>query len=191
MTYCMTSSPSRRWSQVLFARKTMPAKNLGELITWLKANPNKASAAVVTSGLHLLTAFFQKETGTQFTLVPYRGGAPAMQDLVSGQIDLFFRAADGLALMRAGSIKAYAVTSDTRLSLAPDVPTFAEMGLSALSHSVWFGFSRQRGRRRTLSASSMPRPWKHWCIRRCDFDSPNSVLRSFRASGKSRRCSAP
>src|SRR5216684_9287779 len=104
MTYCMTSSPSRRWSRVLFARKTMPAKSLRELIAWLKGNPNKASAAVVTSGLHLLTAFLQKETGTQFTLVPYRGGAPAMQDLVSGQIDLFFRAADGLALMRAGSI---------------------------------------------------------------------------------------
>jgi tripartite-type tricarboxylate transporter receptor subunit TctC len=138
-------SPLVTSTRVLFARKTMPAKNLGELIAWLKANPNKASAAVVTSGLHLLTAFFQKETGTQFTLVPYRGGAPAMQDLLSGQIDLFFRAADGLSLMRAGSIKAYAVTSDTRLSLAPDVPTFAEMGLSALSHSVWFGLFAPKG----------------------------------------------
>jgi len=69
-----------------------------------------------------------------------------MQDLVSGQIDLFFRAADGLEPTRAGSIKAYAVTSDTRLSLAPDVPTFAEMGLSALSHSVWFGLFAPKGR---------------------------------------------
>ena len=103
--------------RVLFARKTMPAKNLNELIAWLKAYPNKASAAIVTSGLHLLTAFFQKETGTLFTLVPYRGGAPAMQDLVAGQIDLFFRAADALPLVRAGSIKSYAVTSDTRLAL--------------------------------------------------------------------------
>ena len=61
---------------VLFARKTMPAKDLNELIAWLKANPNKASAGIATVGPRLVTAFFQKETGTQFTLVPYRGVAP-------------------------------------------------------------------------------------------------------------------
>jgi tripartite-type tricarboxylate transporter receptor subunit TctC len=72
---------------VLFARTTMPAKHLNELITWLKAN--KASAGVAATSLRLGTALFQKETGTQFALVPYRGVAPAIQDLVAGQIDLY------------------------------------------------------------------------------------------------------
>ena len=89
----------------------MPPKDLNELIVWLKANPNKASAATAVTSLRLLTAFFQKETGTQFTLVPYRGGAPALQDLVAGQIDLLFMNLDALPLVRAGSIRAYAVAS--------------------------------------------------------------------------------
>src|ERR1700722_3942118 len=75
---------------IIYARKTLPANDLRELIAWLKANPDKASAAVVTLGTQLITALFQKETGTRFALVPYRGTAPAMQDLVAGQIDLSF-----------------------------------------------------------------------------------------------------
>ena len=129
-------SPLVTTSTILFARKTMPATDLNELIAWLKANPNKASVGVNAVGFRLLAAFFQKETGTHFALVPYRGAAPAMQDLVAGQIDLFIATPDQLPLMRAGSIKAYAVTSDTRSALAPDTPTFAEMGLPALSYSA-------------------------------------------------------
>ena len=125
---------------VLYARKTMSAKDLNELIAWLKANPNTASAAQSSSTAHLLTALFQKETGTQFTLVPYRGGVPAIQDLVSGQIDLAFAMSQQLPLVRAGSVKAYAVTSDSRSVLAPDIPTFAEIGLASLSFSAWGGF---------------------------------------------------
>jgi tripartite-type tricarboxylate transporter receptor subunit TctC len=123
-----------------------------ELITWLKANPNKASAAVTTSGNRLLAMVFQKETETQFVLVPYRGNAPAMQDLVAGHIDLIFYDTPGssLPLVRAGSIKAYAVTSDTRLAAAPDIPTFAEMGLPALSFSGWFGLFAPRGTPRDI-----------------------------------------
>jgi tripartite-type tricarboxylate transporter receptor subunit TctC len=130
---------------ILYARKTMPAKDLRELIDWLRANPNKASAGIAIATYHLLTAFFQKETATQFTLVPYRGNALAVQDLVAGQIDLSFLTPDMLPLMRAGSMKAYAVTSDTRLVLAPDIPTFGEMGLSALSYSGWYGLFAPRG----------------------------------------------
>jgi tripartite-type tricarboxylate transporter receptor subunit TctC len=73
------------------------------LIAWLKANPNKASAGIAAGGPHLLTAFFQKETGTRFALVPYRGGPT--QDLVAGQIDLLFDTLVQLPLLRAGSIK--------------------------------------------------------------------------------------
>jgi tripartite-type tricarboxylate transporter receptor subunit TctC len=122
---------------VLFARKTIPANDLNELIDWLRGNPNKASAGIPASSVHLVTAFFQKETATRFTLVPYRGAAPAVQDLVAGQIDFSFLTPDQLPLVRAGSTKAFAVTSDTRLAHAPDVPTFREMGVPAVSYSGW------------------------------------------------------
>lgn len=130
---------------VLFTRKTMPANDLQELIAWLRANPNKASAGISTVGFRLVTAFFQRETGTQFALVPYRGGAPRIQDLVAGQIDLLFSTPLDLPLARAGSIKAFAVTSDTRLALAPELPTFAEIGLPALSFSAWYGLFAPKG----------------------------------------------
>ena len=131
---------------VIFARKTMPANDLNELIDWLKANPNKASAGNPGSSVgNLLTAFFQQQTGTKFTLVPYRGAAPAVQDLVAGQIDLLFALPPFLSLVRDGSIKAYAVTSDTRLALARDIPTFGEMGLVTLSYSQWYGLFAPRG----------------------------------------------
>jgi tripartite-type tricarboxylate transporter receptor subunit TctC len=143
-------SPLVTLSSVLYARKTLPAKDLKELIAWLKANPNKASAGVTAANQRLLAAFFQKETGTQFALVPYRGNAPAVQDLAAGQIDLWFGAPEQLPLMRAGSIKAYAVTSDTRLAVAPDIPTFAEMGLSAFSYSAWSGLFAPRGTPRDI-----------------------------------------
>jgi tripartite-type tricarboxylate transporter receptor subunit TctC len=128
---------------VLFARKTMPAKDLSELIAWLKANPDKASAGF--PALPVTNMLFQRETGTHFALVPYRGVAPAVQDLVAGQIDLLFSTTDALPLMRAGSIKAYAVASDTRLALAPDIPTFGEMGLPAVYFPAWFGFFAAKG----------------------------------------------
>jgi tripartite-type tricarboxylate transporter receptor subunit TctC len=130
---------------LIFARETMPAKDLTELIAWLRANPNKASAGIVTNGFRLVTALFQKETGTHFAFVPYRGGAPAMQDLVAGQIDLLFSTPDKLPLMRAGNAKAYAVTSDTRLTAAPDIPSFSEMGLPTLSYSNWYGLFAPKG----------------------------------------------
>jgi tripartite-type tricarboxylate transporter receptor subunit TctC len=78
-------------------------------------------------------------------VVPYRGSGPALQDLASGQIDLLFISPQALPLMRAGSIKAYAVTSDTRLVLAPDIPSFAELRLSPLSFSGWFGLFAPKG----------------------------------------------
>jgi tripartite-type tricarboxylate transporter receptor subunit TctC len=96
----------------------MPAKDLNELIAWLKANPNKASVGVTAVGPRLINEFFRKDTGTQYALVPYRGNAPAVQDLVAGHIDLGFLTTDLLPLQRAGSIKAYAVTSDTRSTAA-------------------------------------------------------------------------
>ena len=138
-------SPLVKFSIVLFGRKTMPAQNLNQLIAWLKANPNKASAGITTVGLRLLNVFFQNETGTQFTLVPYRGTPPVMQDLLTGQIDLWFGSTDQLPLAQAGSIKAYALTGDIRMALMPDLPTFAEMGLPTISYPGWCGLFAPKG----------------------------------------------
>jgi tripartite-type tricarboxylate transporter receptor subunit TctC len=130
---------------MFFAKKTMQAKDLNELIAWLKANPDKASVGIVAGGAQVLAMLFQKETGTRFALAPYRGTAPAIQDLVAGQIDLCFETLTQLPLVRSGNIKAYAVTSDVRLVAAPDIPTFAEMGLPAVSYSLWRGLFAPRG----------------------------------------------
>ena len=130
---------------MITARKTIPASNLNELIVWLKANPGKTSAGIAIASGHLMTVVFQKEINTQFTLVPYRGNAPALQDLVAGQIDLLFSPTDALPQVRAGGIKAYAVTSEARSGLAPDIPTFAEMGLPRLSFLPWLGFFAPKG----------------------------------------------
>jgi tripartite-type tricarboxylate transporter receptor subunit TctC len=137
-------SPVVRASFILFARKTMPANDLNEMIAWLKANP-KASAAYTVVMTHLLTESLKRETGTQITLIPYRGNAPALQDLLAGHIDLTFDSSVRLPLARAGSIKAYAVTSDRRFAGAPDIPTFREMGLPALSYSEWWGLFVPKG----------------------------------------------
>jgi tripartite-type tricarboxylate transporter receptor subunit TctC len=136
----LTTSPT-----ILFARKSMPSRDLNELIDWLKANPNKLSAGITAVGPRLLLVLLQKETGTQLTIVPYRGIGPARQDLVAGQIDLLIDTPDSLPLVRAGNIKAYAVSSDARLETASDIPTFRELGLPALSWSPWTGLFAPRG----------------------------------------------
>jgi tripartite-type tricarboxylate transporter receptor subunit TctC len=131
---------------VLAARKTIPAKDLNELIAWLKANPSKASAGVANLGNRVMAAFFQKQTGTQFTIVPYRAIGDLLADGIAGRIDLALGTPTTFPpQVRAGSVKVYAVTADTRSTLAPDLPTFAEMGLPALTYSPWFGLFAPKG----------------------------------------------
>jgi tripartite-type tricarboxylate transporter receptor subunit TctC len=130
---------------VLYAKKTMPANDLQQLIDWLKANPDKASAGYGSLSFQVINLFFRKQTATHFTLVPYRGSGPGMQDLIAGQIDLYFTTPADLPLARAGTVKAYAVTSDKRLGLAPDLPTFAEMGLPSLTFANWYGLFAPKG----------------------------------------------
>jgi tripartite-type tricarboxylate transporter receptor subunit TctC len=130
-------------TQVLIAaRKTLPASDLTQLTAWLKANPNKATdghAGIGSIG-HVVGVFFQKETRTRFELIPYRGGGPAVQDLVAGQIDLVMNAAsDALPQVLAGTVKAIAVTAKRRLSALPDIPTVDEAGLPGFYFSQWFG----------------------------------------------------
>jgi tripartite-type tricarboxylate transporter receptor subunit TctC len=127
---------------LLVSRKDLPANDLKGLIAWLKANPDKATAGTggVGSPPHISGVFFQKMTGTQFQFVPYRGTAPAMRDLLAGQIDIMIdQASNVLPQLSAGTIKAFAVTSKERLPSAPDVPTVDEAGLPGLYVSVWHG----------------------------------------------------
>jgi tripartite-type tricarboxylate transporter receptor subunit TctC len=135
---------------IFCGRKTIPAKDLNELIAWLMANPNTGSAGMYTVGMHLLSLLFQRETGTRLALLPYRGEAPATQDLVAGQIDVLWTSPIQFSLVRAGSIRAYAATSARRLQQAPDIPTFAEMGLPSLSYSSWFGLFAPKGTSRDI-----------------------------------------
>jgi tripartite-type tricarboxylate transporter receptor subunit TctC len=133
---------------LIVARKTMPAKDLRELIAWLRANPGNATQGTSGAGgtSDVAGIFFQKQTGTRFQLVPYRGAAAMMQALLAGQIDLMIDfAANSLPQVRAGTIKAYAVTAPGRLSAAPDIPTVDEAGLGGLYVSAWQGIWVPKG----------------------------------------------
>jgi tripartite-type tricarboxylate transporter receptor subunit TctC len=128
--------------QLIVAKNAMPAKDLKELIAWLLANPGKASQGTAGAGspAHVSGIYFQNTTGTRFQFVPYRGAAPAMQDLVAGQIDMLFdQASNSLSQVRAGRIRVYAVTSKSRLAAASDIPTVDEAGLPGFYVSVWHG----------------------------------------------------
>jgi tripartite-type tricarboxylate transporter receptor subunit TctC len=128
----------------LYAKKTVPARNLTELIAWLKSNPKGSAGSTAAAG-RLVTSVFERETGTRLAVVPYRGSNAVFQDLMGGQIDISFNSSDGLPLVRAGSLKAYAATSNTRLTAAPDIPTFAELGFPKVSWSAWNGLFAPKG----------------------------------------------
>jgi len=133
---------------LIVARSSFPARDLKELIAWLKANPGKASVgtAGVGSGTHMGGVYFQSATETKVEYIPYKGTGPAMQDLLAGRIDLIIdQASNSLPQVRAGKIKAYAVTAKTRLSAAAEIPTVDEAGLPGLYVSVWFGIWAPKG----------------------------------------------
>jgi tripartite-type tricarboxylate transporter receptor subunit TctC len=131
---------------MIIGRKTLPPDDLAGLIAWLKANPDKATQGNPIAGGHVAGAYFQKETGTHFTFVPYRGAGPAMQDLVSGQIDLLIvQPAVALPQVRSGTIKAFAATGKARLAVAPEIPTTGEGGLPSLEIMGWYGLFAPKG----------------------------------------------
>jgi tripartite-type tricarboxylate transporter receptor subunit TctC len=126
---------------LIVANRAVPANDLKGLIAWLKANRDKATAGTFGAGSaqHIGGILFQNITGARFRFVPYRGDAAASQDLLAGQIDMYFVGpATSLAHIRAGSIKAYAVTAERRLPAAPDIPTVDEAGLPGFYLSTWF-----------------------------------------------------
>jgi tripartite-type tricarboxylate transporter receptor subunit TctC len=128
--------------QIIVSKNAVPAKNLKELVAWVKANQEKVSFGTGGAGTpsHVSGVQLQNITGAQFQIVHYRGSAPAMQDLIGGHIDLGFeQAASALPHVRAGKIRAYAVTSKTRLLAAPEIPTVDEAGLPNFYMAVWHG----------------------------------------------------
>jgi tripartite-type tricarboxylate transporter receptor subunit TctC len=125
---------------LIVARRTMPANDLTSFIAWLRDNPDKAAAG--TSGLgstqHVVGIYFQQKTNTKFAFVPYRGGAQAVQDVIAGQLDFMLAtAADCVEQVRAGRIKAFAVTADRQLGGAPGIPNVDEAGLPGFYFSQW------------------------------------------------------
>jgi tripartite-type tricarboxylate transporter receptor subunit TctC len=133
---------------LIVGKNGLPADDLKGLIAWLKANPDKASVGVAGVGAagHLAGISFQKETGTRFQFVPYRGNAPAMQDLLAGQIDFMIEPSSNFkSLVGAGSVKPFAVTGRTRLPASPNIPTADEAGLPGFFASLWYGLWVPRG----------------------------------------------
>jgi tripartite-type tricarboxylate transporter receptor subunit TctC len=139
---------SRELGTIIVAKKSTPAKNLRELIEWLKAGQGRATfgTAGVGSPPHIGGVLFQNLAGAPFQFVHYRGAAPVAQDLVAGQIDMAIDSpTTSLPQVRAGFIKAYAVTAKSRLPAAPDIPTADEAGLSGMYLSVWFALWAPKG----------------------------------------------
>jgi tripartite-type tricarboxylate transporter receptor subunit TctC len=133
---------------MIVGRNGIPAQNLRELIAWLQANPDKASQGTAGAGGigHVTGLMFQQQTSTRFQFVPYRGGGPALQDLLAGRIDLEMEPSSNfLAELRAGHLRAYAVAAKARLATAPDVPTADEAGLPEFYRSIWIALWLPRG----------------------------------------------
>jgi tripartite-type tricarboxylate transporter receptor subunit TctC len=133
---------------LIVGKKSLPADDLKGLIAWLKANPDTASAGIAGVGAtgHLTGISFQKETGTRFQFVPYRGNGPAMQDLLAGQIDFMIEPSSNFrALLAAGSVKPFAITGKARLPSSPAIPTADEAGLPGFVTSLWYGLWVPKG----------------------------------------------
>jgi tripartite-type tricarboxylate transporter receptor subunit TctC len=132
----------------IVARASFPAKDLKEMVAWMKANPGKGTAGSVgVGGPGDIAVFaFQRHTGTQFANVPYKGGAPLIQDLIGGQIDMTFgQAANYLGPVRSGQLKAYAVLAAKRWWASPETPTIVEAGGPDLNSSFWHGLWVPKG----------------------------------------------
>ena len=136
------------YPMLLLTKNDVPAKNLTELTSWLKANQDKVSVGTigVGSAAHVAAVYYERLAGLKFQFVPYRGAAPALQDLMGGRIDLLFdHLPNALPQVREGRVKAYAVTANTRSPTAPDIPTVDEAGLPGLYINIWYGLWVPRG----------------------------------------------
>jgi tripartite-type tricarboxylate transporter receptor subunit TctC len=134
---------------VIVTKKDVPAKDLKELVAWLKANPDQASAATAGIGsiAHIASVYFQEKTGVALRIVPYRGGGAAVADVVAGHVTFLFDQLSGASveMYRSGKLKPYAVTAKARLPAVPDLPTVDEAGIPGLYVSTWYGLWAPKG----------------------------------------------
>lgn len=153
---------------VLVGNAALPPRNLTEMLAWVKANPGKVNFASYTPGTlsHVLGLMLNRQAGLDMQHIGYKGSPPALQDLMGGQVQFMF---DGLATsiphIRAGKLRAFAVTSPERSPALPDVPTMAELGHKDLTRTAWIGLwthpdapaaAQQRLRDETLKAIGQP-----------------------------------
>ena len=132
--------------QLMVAKKSLPVNDLKSLVAWMKANPGKVTFVNQFAAAQVTSILFEQATGQKVQLVPYRGGGPAMTDLISGQVDLLvIQAAAALPQIQAGTVKVLANLSPRRSPALPDIPTSDESGIPGLYMSGWFGFFGPRG----------------------------------------------
>ena len=133
---------------VMVIHPSVPAKSVPEFIAYAKANPGKVyfASAGNGTGTHVFGELFKMMAGVEMVHVPYRGGGPALNDLVAGQIDLIVdQTSNSIGQVRAGNIRAYAVTAEKRLPSAPEIPTTDEAGLPGFHMTLWSGMWVPRG----------------------------------------------
>jgi tripartite-type tricarboxylate transporter receptor subunit TctC len=133
---------------LIISKNEIPAKNLKELVAWLKANHANVAQGHNGAGgsLHLCGVELQRITGASWPFVPYRGAAPALQDVIGGRIDVMCTSpASSLEMVRNGLVRGYAITGNTRLATAPDIPTVDEAGFPGFHISVWGGLFAPKG----------------------------------------------
>jgi tripartite-type tricarboxylate transporter receptor subunit TctC len=138
---------------IFVSKNTVPAKSLPELLAWLKARPTPVTAgtAGVGSASSIAGLYFEQETGIKLQFVPYRGTAPAMIDLVAGQIDIMIdQTSNSIAQVHAGTIRPYAITDEKRVESLPDVPTVDEAGLKGFHMTLWSGLWLPKGTPRDI-----------------------------------------
>jgi tripartite-type tricarboxylate transporter receptor subunit TctC len=132
--------------QLLVAKNDLPARTLGELVTWMKANPGKINFVNQNAAANVSGVLFENLTKQKVQFIPYRGAGPAMTDLISGTVDLLVvQGAVALPQIRAGKIKALANLSPARSASMSDIPTSDETGVPGLYMSGWFGFWAPKG----------------------------------------------
>jgi tripartite-type tricarboxylate transporter receptor subunit TctC len=140
---------------LICAKKDLPANDLSGLVAWLRANPERASSGTAGPGSpsHIGGILFQNITGTRFQLIPYRGTAPVIPDLVSGTLDMaILDPITALPQFRAGHIKVFAVTAKSRTATAPEIPTVDEAGVPGLHISPWQAMWAPKGTPKNIIA---------------------------------------
>jgi len=134
--------------QVVVSKIAVPARNFKELIAWIRANQDKmlVGSGGVAASSHMGAVYFQSLIGAKFHYVHYRGGAPALQALLGGEVDLYVTQVSTIAAqVKAGKVRAYAVTAKTRQAAVPEVPTVDEAGLPGFHTAIWHGLWLPKG----------------------------------------------